>query len=202
MVMHDNTYSRVVAWLKILLPLLALALLSTLFLVARAVDPAQQLPFADVDIDDLADRQRIGGPNYSSVTEDGAAISVSAESAQPDPEDAEKLNGLVVRAEIALPAGPVVKISSASMQLNHVTGLATLNDGVKIDTSDGYEMRTRTLEVALDATRVASDSKVQVTGPVGRISADSFALVKGPETDAAYVLVFKGHVKLIYGANK
>ncbi len=61
MATYDNTYSRVVAWLKILLPLLALAILSTLFLVARTIDPAQNIPYADVDIDELdartADRQ-------------------------------------------------------------------------------------------------------------------------------------------------
>jgi len=79
--LDDNTYSRVVAWAKVLLPLLALALLSTLFLVARTVDPAQKLPFADIDVDAIAREQRIGAPKFNGVTKEGTAISLSADSA-------------------------------------------------------------------------------------------------------------------------
>jgi len=63
----DNTYSRVVAWLRIALPLLALAILSTLFLLARTIDPAQNLPYADIDIDELTREQRIGNPQFAAV---------------------------------------------------------------------------------------------------------------------------------------
>jgi lipopolysaccharide export system protein LptC len=56
-------YSRLVAWLKIILPLIALGILATLFLVSRTIDPSQTIPYADVDVQDLARNQRVGAPS-------------------------------------------------------------------------------------------------------------------------------------------
>jgi len=79
------TYSRVVAWLKVIFPLSALALLSTLFLFARSIDPEQSIPFADVDVKELAREPRITAPEFSGMTADGAAITISAATAKTDP---------------------------------------------------------------------------------------------------------------------
>lgn len=198
----DNTYSRVVAWLKILLPLLALGILSTLFLVARVIDPAQDLPFADVDVDELATEQRIGQPNYSGVTRDGAAISLSAKTARPDPDNAEKLSGEAINAGIDLPNGNRIDIVADRMQIDSAAGTATLSDGVVVQTSDGYRLRTEGVEIALDATRVESAGPAIVDTPIGQLSADSFRLGAENTGDRPYVLVFKGHVKLVYVPNE
>lgn len=198
----DNTYSRVVAWLKILLPLLALGILSTLFLVARTIDPAQDLPFADVDMDQLTSEQRIGQPNYSSVTRDGAAISLSAQSARPDPDNPENLIGDAISAAIDLPNGNRIDIVAERMQIDNSTGTASLADGVVVQTSDGYQLRTDAVEMALDATRVTSPGPTTVDTPIGRLSADSFRLSAENTGERPYVLVFKGHVKLVYVPNE
>ena len=50
----DNVHSRVVGWLKILLPLAALALLSTLFLFSRGSDPTANLPFSETELNEIA----------------------------------------------------------------------------------------------------------------------------------------------------
>ena len=198
MAVPDNTYSHVISWLKILLPLLALGILSTLFLVARTVDPAQDLPFAEVDVEGIAREQRIGGPNFSSVTNDGSAISLSAVSARPDPENTERITGTGVNAGIDLPGGGRIDVVAAEMALDNSAGSATLSDGVTITTSDGYVMQTQQVQIALDATRVVSQTRTTVEAPIGNLSADSFELSKRAENDQPYVLVFKGHVKLLY----
>ena len=202
MAVSDNTYSRVVSWLKILLPLLALAILSTLFLVARTVDPAQDLPFADIDVDELAREQRIGRPKYTGVTDDGASISISAESAKPDADNPEKLRGSGIDAGIDLPSGERVKIVAKEMRLDNETGVAILEGGVEITTSRDLMLRTAELEIALDSTRVESREPTQVTAPIGRLSSDSFRLTGMGNADQPYVLVFKGHVKLVYDPNE
>ena len=198
----DNTYSRVVAWLKILLPLIALGILSTMFLVARAVVPAQDLPFADVDVKELAEEQRIGQPNYSTVTDDGAAISVSARYARPDPDNPQRMTGTKIRADIDLPSGTRLMIAADRMVIDNSAGIAKLDDDVVVTTSDGYVIRTDGIEISLDATRVTSDSETTVLTPVGTLSADSFVLSKPAATDLNYVLVFNGHVKLLYDPNE
>ncbi|MBL9052753.1 MAG: hypothetical protein JNN02_03385, partial [Tabrizicola sp.] len=45
-----DAHTRVVTWLKVLLPLAALAILSTLFLLADQINPDDALPFAEVDV--------------------------------------------------------------------------------------------------------------------------------------------------------
>ena len=51
---RDNLHSRVVAWMKIILPRAALGLLSTLFLISRTVDPTQQPPISQIDLEQRA----------------------------------------------------------------------------------------------------------------------------------------------------
>ena len=202
MVMHDNTYSRVIAWLKILLPLLALAILSILFLVARTINPAQELLFADVDVDELAREQRIGKPNYSGLTSDGSAISLSAASARPDPGNPNNLTGEQVTAAIDLARGNRITVASDRMRLDNSAGFARLRDDVVVTTEDGYELRTGMIDIALSRVDVRSNSKTTVTAPIGNLTADSFALSQRNEASESYVLVFKGHVKLVYVPNE
>ena len=202
MIAADNTYSRLIGWLKILLPLVALAILSTLFLIARTIDPAQDLPYADVDVDELAREQRIGQPRYSSVTADGAAITLSARSALPDPENRGHITGTDVNADIELTGGMRVNIASGGLTIDNPAGLATLHGDVTVKTSDGYTMRTNAVEVRLDRTRISSASETRIDAPIGRLFADSFELSKPHDAASDYVLVFKGHVKLVYDPNE
>ena len=202
MVVHDNTYSRIIAWLKILLPLLALGILSTLFLVARTINPAQELPFADVDVDELAREQRIGKPNYSGITSDGSAISLSANSARPDPDDPNNMTGEQVTAAIDLARGNRITVASDRMRLDNTAGVARLRKDVVVTTDDGYQLRSDQIDIKLNEVDVRSDSITTVTAPIGTLSADSFALSRRNESAESYVLVFKGHIKLVYDPNE
>lgn len=67
MAAFDNSYSRIIFWLKIALPLLALAVLSTLFLFSPRVDIDGALPYSEVDVEQLAREQRLTQPEYTSV---------------------------------------------------------------------------------------------------------------------------------------
>ena len=46
----DDGYSALVAWLKTLLPIVALGLLSTIFLFSGRVDVTQSLPYTEHNI--------------------------------------------------------------------------------------------------------------------------------------------------------
>ena len=192
MATYDNTYSRVVAWLKILLPLLALAILSTLFLVARTIDPAQNIPFADVDIDELAREQRIGAPNYSGVTADGAAVSLSAKQARPDPDVPGRLIGTDVTASIGLPTGARIDIAAQQVILDGPNRLASLRGSVVLNSTQGFQMHTEMLDVTL------ADSAITVTSEFGTLTSGKFVLTGDGGTDKPYLLVFRDKVRLVY----
>lgn len=196
--MDDLAYSRMVGWLKVVLPILALGVLSTLFLVARTVDPAQQLPFADVDVEGIARDESIGAPDYASVTEEGAAISVSATTAKPDAEDPNKVDGEEVRAAIDLPGGERINIVAGAMRMNPTDGVATLSQDVSITSSLGYAIEASGIEVALDRTGLKSTGPARLTGDIGELTANRFELTTQSGTQNAHRLIFSGDVRLVF----
>ena len=66
---RDNLYSRLIAWLKVLLPLAALGIVAALFLTSRTIDPTAALTGAGIDVRELARDMRVRNPDYNTMTE-------------------------------------------------------------------------------------------------------------------------------------
>ncbi len=192
---HDNFHSALVSWLKIILPLIALGILSTLFLVARTVDPSDAIPFAQVDIEDRVREPRLTLPTWAGVTDDGAALTVAAAEARPGAgsPSAEKL---VARLET--PDGASADLVSDSGRLDPESNRLIVSGGVVLTTSTGYRIDSDEMFAALDRTGLVSEQPVTATGPAGRIDAQSMVLSEKPDQPGEYLLVFKGAVKLLY----
>ena len=73
-----------------------------------------------------------------------------------------------------------------------------LSGGVTVTTSSGYVLETAEMAAKLDRTGLESRAPVVATGPAGDIRADQMVLSQDTRTLGAYVLVFKGAVRLIY----
>ncbi|MBY6049482.1 LPS export ABC transporter periplasmic protein LptC [Vannielia litorea] len=200
MSVYDNSYSRFVSMAKIVLPLAALAMLSTLFLVARTVDPTRSIPYADVDVNELAREQRISAPNYSGVTRDGSAISIAASTARPDPDNEHLVSATDLSAKLETEGGATYELFSLSGQIDTEAGQAVLNGGVIITTPTGYRVTSEEITTALERTEIESPGPVQAEGPAGVLDAGSMRLARAEEGDEAsgYLLVFNGGVKLVY----
>ncbi|WP_102225841.1 LPS export ABC transporter periplasmic protein LptC [Acidimangrovimonas sediminis] len=222
---RDNAHSRLVAWLKIVLPLGALALLSTLFLFSHSIDPSRAVRFSKVDVKQIASEQQVTMPNYNGVTQDGTSVSVTASVAKPLADPAGGGTGgtaqaagktapaapavpakpgaraTVVHATFDHPDGGYTKVDAQHGKVNPTTGNMDLSGGVVITTSDGYRMDTDALTGRLDRTHLQSAGAVAGTGPLGRIDADHMVIDATPGADGKpgpYVLVFNGDVKLVY----
>jgi lipopolysaccharide export system protein LptC len=78
-----STHSRIVAWTKIVLPLAALAILSSLFLFSKTNDPGKGVRLFDGDLAEFASKERITGPRFAGMTPSGVAIQISAREASP-----------------------------------------------------------------------------------------------------------------------
>jgi lipopolysaccharide export system protein LptC len=197
MAASENLHSRLVVWAKVTLPLLALGLLATLFLFSRQIDPTDAIPYAEVDVEERAREPRLTQPTYAGVTSDGSALSLSADEARPDNTagvgTATKIVGL-----LETPDGARVDMVAANGELDTEAGLMTLDGGVSLTTTSGYSIQTQALIAKLDRTGLASPGAVTATGPMGRIDAEEMMLTQDPAKADAYLLVFKGHVKLLY----
>ncbi len=196
-VARGDRHTRVVGWLKVVLPLTALAILSTLFLLARRIDPEAALPYAEVDVEDLAREPRMTAPTYAGTTEDGAAVTLSADEARPAAEGTPAtVAGL--RLDLATPDGVKTELVAAEARMDDSSRQVVLSGGVMLSTSTGYRLETAEIAARLDRTGLESRSPVKATGPAGEITADGMSLSQDIRTPGDYVLVFKGGVRLVY----
>jgi lipopolysaccharide export system protein LptC len=193
---RDDVHSRLVSWMKIALPLAALAILSTLFLFSRRIDPSDAIPYAEVDIEERLREPRMTDASYSGVTEDGSAINLRAAAAVPEADGNARATGL--SATLDSPDGSNTTFAAATGQLDNASGMIALSGGVKVETSTGYHIQTGDLRIALDSTSVEAPGTVSADGPPGTITADRMTLTSADPNGGRYQLVFTGNVKLIY----
>lgn len=193
----DNFHSRFVAWVKIILPLAALVLLSSLFLVARRPGDPPAIPYAEQDLEQLARDRGIADPHYTGVTEDGHALSVTARRATPRPDNRRVVDVVEVQVEMDTAEGRRIDLSAAGGVIDTAGNEADLSGGVVIDMATGHRVETERMRAALDRADMESLGPVTVTGPNFR--ADAGKLTVGPgATDNSVIAVFNEGVHLIY----
>lgn len=191
------THSRVVAFLKVVLPLAALALLSTLFLFARNVEPTANIPFAQLELEERARDQQITAPYIAGKNKRGDLVALTASTAKPDPDNAARIFVNKLDARIDLIGGQQVTFSSEDGLVDNAEQQASLMGGVLILTSTGYSVRTDSLTASLAELKANADSKIEATGPPGDFTAGAMRLGPDPETGEPH-LFFTNGVKLVY----
>ncbi len=198
---YDNSYSKLVAWLKIVLPLIALAILSTLFLVSQRTDPDRAIPYSDIEVAAILREQRIERPDYAGVAGDGTAITVAADSVRPETPERARAEGL--RARLETPDGGILDLLAGAGLIDTAARRVDMSSGVRITTSSGYVIDTESVSSALDAADLRATGKIAASGPLGTFTAGEMMLRAGA-TEAgdgngqSYVLVFKSGVRLLY----
>jgi lipopolysaccharide export system protein LptC len=197
MAVRDNIHSRVVFWLKIILPLIALVILSTLFLFSRRIDTDDALPYAEVNVEDLARNQRLAAPEYTGVTADGVAVSIRAGVARPATGSG-VATAEGVSATYDMPGGLRITIEADEGTLDDPNGRLILAGDVGIATSTGYHVTASRLDSALDRTELHSDGAFRAAAPFGAIDAGQLQIRSEDAGRAGYVMVFSGGVKLVY----
>lgn len=193
-----DSWSRLVAWLKVLLPLLALGLLSTLFLVSNRVDPEDAIPYAQVDVEERLREPRMTAPTYAGTTRDGAALELRADETRPATADGQGQTAKKVNARLSTPDGAVTDLAADAAVMAPDGNEVTLTGNVTFNSSTGYDLVTEALTARLDETAIRSTTPVHATGPVGQITADRMELTQRGDGGAGYLLVFNGSVKLVY----
>ncbi len=192
-----DRHTRVVGWLKVTLPLMALAILATLFLLADRIDPEAALPYAEVDVEDLAREPRMTAPTYAGTTSDGGALTLSADEARPSADGA-PARAQALRLQLDTPDGAATNLTAADAVLDNVEREIVLSGGVVITTSTGYRVETAEMTAKLDRSGLQSQTPVTAKGPAGDLSAGGMTLGQDNRTPGGYLLVFNGGVRLVY----
>ena len=190
-----------VAWLKVILPLLALAILATLFLVPKDVDLDSAIPFADVELEQRLRDQQITQPSFSAQTPQGHTVSVTASMAHPDAETPSRTVAENISAKIAMTNGQSITIEAANGEMDADFKEVVLDDGVSVQTTSGLSVDTVTMTVSLDELRAETGGTVTATTDFGRLEAGRMALRPAGDGDDIYLFFTKG-VRLLYTPKK
>lgn len=193
-----DAHSRLITWLKIVLPLVALAILSTLFLVARTINPEDALPYAEVDVEDRLREPRMTDPAYAGLTSDGAALTLTAAEARPDSADPESGTASDLVGRLETPDGVVSDLTAGAARVDSSDRTIFLSAGVTVAQSNGWTITSEEMTAKMDVTDISTKTPVLAEGPAGHLTADSMQLTQATETKGTYLVVFNGSVKLIY----
>lgn len=196
MATDPNFHSWAVGWLKIILPMSALALLSTLFLFARSpTNQTQEIPIAQIE--EIAQEQRITAPQFSGVTDDGSIIVIRAKDGKPDTEstDIVLVEGLTVNVDA--PDGTTLNITAGTSIIDGKAQTARLEGLSRVTTSSGYTMETNGLNANLKTGEIVSDGQLAVLTPFGELTAGKVRILASVD-GLGQQMVFSDGVRLLY----
>ena len=191
-----DRYSRMVQFLKVLLPLVAILMLSTVFLLSRSIETDVSVPFPQTEINDRLADQVITQPDYRGITRKGEDVHIKAIQAAKGAEGSVP-TAAEFRGRLGLLNGGVIKLDSNSGMIRPDKKTATFVGDVVITTTDGIQVTTDLLNTSLDEIRGDTPGQVNGTGPIGDFSAGRMTF--GTEKkDGPVHIVFTDGVKLVY----
>jgi lipopolysaccharide export system protein LptC len=188
----DNLYSQFVGFLKITLPLAALALMSTVFLFPRAPTQDSAVPYAEIE--EIAREPRLSGAQVSGVADDGSVIQLTAETARPL---GDVLLVETMSASIDAVDGIHIDIRAGQGEINNATRIVRLTGLARIETSNGYEMETAGITANLTTGQITSVGALEIQAPFGSLTAGQM-IIETPEGMDGQVMLFQNGVRLVY----
>lgn len=183
--------TRIVRWLRVILPLAALAMLSMLFLLAGKPDPEGSIPYAEGQLEELARESGISAPTYSTVTEDGTTVTLHAARATAGGEGGAASD---LSLDWQTRDGVTAHLNAATATQNGAT--IALSGDVDMSLSSGWRLTTPSVDADTQATVLSASGPVAVTAPFGQVEAGAMQL---SDTEGqGQVLELNRGVRLIY----
>lgn len=198
MAFGENTYSRVVAGLKVILPLIAVAILLALFLVSRGYDTSGGIPYADIDVGELVREERMTAPVLTGLTPRGAALSITAETVRPDLTNPSVYRAEALVAQIDNGDGLPISMTAQSGVVYTDDQTAVVTGNVRLETPNGYRIDSDELTASLEAGEVVSPGPVDIASPFGPMTAGHMVLREIDGEPPTHEVVFTGGVRLVY----
>lgn len=195
MLVTDNLHSQLVGWAKIILPMSALAILSTLFLFARNANTTEDAALAQAE--EIAREQKVTAPKFAGVTDSGDIIIIAAKSAQPDAVRADTIQIDDIRMRLDTTDGSFVEVTAIEGEIDGRARIASFLGLARLQTSNGYEMETNGLVAELQTGRVTSNGLLEIRAPFGELTA-GMVTFQVATPDAGQQMLFTNGVRLLY----
>ncbi|GJL85590.1 MAG: hypothetical protein DHS20C02_13650 [Micavibrio sp.] len=189
---YNQSYSKFVRWMRLILPLTALIIVAVLFTWTRMEEeiaiPVQQQATTEKDIG----KNELVNPRFESTDENKQPYTITAQRALQGEED-EKLVILERPvADMLLNSGNWIAVEADKGAYHQETQKLLLEGHVKLFHDEGYQMETAKLHVDVEQSLAWSDDDVYGQGPAGTLEAKG---LKANNENGR--LVFTGPAKLI-----
>ena len=191
----DDGYSALVAWLKTLLPIVALGLLSTIFLFSGRVDVTQSLPYTEHNIAEIVREQRITRPYFTGIASNGTEIALSAAYASPQIENAHILEITDLSVVLRSTSDRMVQVTAGRGALDSATQTAQISTNVHIAALPDFWVTTQALDMNLNQGVVFAKGGFQGVTSLGAITAGEMHLQMTADDQQ---IVFLNDVRLVY----
>lgn len=193
-----DPYSRLVTILKVLLPLIAIGLLSSLFLVQNDSGSGGEIVFSAGDLEDLGSGLRISNPVFSGTSQNADRFRFQADLVVPDAVPPQKAQITELSGEVAFSDGGRLDLVSRRGALDIPAQTLDLEGAVRIETSDGYRMEADALLIDLRAGGLSTTVPVNITGAAGRIEAGDLTVTPTGTGTETRRFVFGNGVRVLY----
>lgn len=186
-------YSRFVAIAKLVLPLVAVALLALVWAwpSLRVTDLRFRLGFSDLVTRETAGPSMIN-PRYVGTDKDRKPFSITSDVARNSAVDRMKIDLEVPKGDIALNDGTWLILTAETGVYARTAKTLDLFGGVTLFHDSGYEIRTDSAYVDLEKGTAEGDRPVRGQGPFGDLRSEGFILL-----DKGKVIHFTGKSKLV-----
>lgn len=191
----DDGYSALVAWLKTLLPIVALGLLSTIFLFSGKVDVTQSLPYAEHNIAEIIREQRITQPYFTGIASNGTEIALSAAYASPQVEDAHILEITDLSVVLRSTSDRMVQVTAGQGALDSARQTAQISTDVHIAALPDFWVTTEALDMNFNQGFISAKGGFQGVTALGAITAGEMHLQMTADDQQ---IVFLNDVRLVY----
>lgn len=196
MAMQHHTYTRLIGFLKITLPLVALGVLGTVFLITSDDGFNPGFAFSKSEFTELGAGNFLDNAQINGTTANGDAFSLLARRIEPETLKLDIINATDLTSHFDFASGESVVIISDFAIINNIDQLLIFPQGADITTNDGYSGTLETLTADLVSGAVSGQS-LEADGPLGHISAEFFQISDvTPENDENRVLTFNKSVRV------
>jgi lipopolysaccharide export system protein LptC len=191
----DDGYSALVAWLKTLLPIVALGLLSTIFLFSGKVDVTQSFPYAEHNIAEIIREQRITQPYFTGIASNGTEIALSAAYASPQVENAHILEITDLSVVLRSTSDRMVQVTAGRGALDSARQTAQISTDVHIAALPDFWVITEALDMNFNQGFISAKGGFQGVTALGAITAREMHLQMTADDQQ---IVFLNDVRLVY----
>ena len=193
--LFDDSYSFFIAWIKTLLPIAALGMLSTIFLFSGKVDVTQSLPYAELNVEDIIREQRITKPYFTGISERGIEFAISAAYATPNTSQPSILDVSELRVEFKTPQGNTAEITAGLGVMNAKTKLAKISQGVRLASKLNFWITTEKLDIDFNDSYASTNGPFKGVFSLGSIESGNMVLrmISGNQQ-----ILFTNGVRMLY----